>query len=151
MGELVNGAKGFNKRKAILKMFGELMGRDQPLEDILELFGGEDEVLFAVLLQNMLHPKNSNRTDAIKAGKYQEIMNLAQAREFIDEVVRFNLTNELRAAESSVVAAFSNLQKNADFKMIVEAPDVYIAAVALSNTEFYNGRGDRTAFFDIIL
>ena len=150
MGELVNGAKNFNKRKAILKLFGDLMGTG-PVQDIVELFDGQDEVLFAVILQNMMHPRNSNRTDAIKAGKYVEIMNLEQARAYIDEMVRFNLTNELRAAETSTLNAFSNLQKNADFKMIVEAPDVYIAAVALSNTEFFNGRGDRSAFFDIIL
>ena len=49
------------------------------------------------------------------------------------------------------MASFSDLQKSAEFKMIVEAPDVYVAAVALSQTEFYNGRGDRTSFFKIIL
>ena len=49
------------------------------------------------------------------------------------------------------MASFANLQKNADFKLIVESPDVYVAAVALSQTSFFNGRGDRTSFFDIIL
>lgn len=35
--------------------------------------------------------------------------------------------------------------------MIVESPDVYVAAVALSHRDFFNGRGDRTTFFKCIL
>mmetsp|Transcript_24259 Transcript_24259/g.30074 ORF Transcript_24259/g.30074 Transcript_24259/m.30074 type:complete len:104 (-) Transcript_24259:326-637(-) len=35
--------------------------------------------------------------------------------------------------------------------MIVESPDVYIAAVALKSQDFFLGRGDRTTFFNIIL
>ena len=35
--------------------------------------------------------------------------------------------------------------------MIVEAPDVFIAAVALSERKLCTGRNDRGSFFDIIL
>ena len=132
-------------------MLGDLTGRGQAYEEALELFNGSEEVLFAVMMQNMMHPKNSQRTDAIKSGKYQEFMVPAQAHEFIEEVARTNLTHELRQAQQTVLASFSDLQKSAEFKMIVEAPDVYVAAVALSQTDFYNGRGDRTSFFKIIL
>lgn len=38
-----------------------------------------------------------------------------------------------------------------DIKKLIMAPDVYVAAVALSNQEFYEGRGDRSTFFKIIL
>jgi len=40
----------FSKRKATLKMFAELMGRDQPIEDVIELFDSDQEILFAVIV-----------------------------------------------------------------------------------------------------
>lgn len=39
----------------------------------------------------------------------------------------------------------------ADIRMLIDAPDVFIAAAALSGKEFYQGRGDRTGYFDTIL
>lgn len=38
-----------------------------------------------------------------------------------------------------------------DVKILLEAPDVFIAAAALSSLKFYIGKGDRSAFFDIVL
>lgn len=57
-------------------MLSDLEGRAESYADVLEFFEGEAEILFAVLLQNLLHPKNSNRTDAIKENKYVEIETL---------------------------------------------------------------------------
>jgi len=34
-----------------------------------------------------------------------------------------------------------------DVKVLLEAPDVFVAAAALSSNSFYHGKGDRTAFF----
>ena len=39
-------------------------------------------------------------------------MNLARAREFIDQIVRFYLAIQQRATDSCIIAAFSNLQKD---------------------------------------
>ena len=86
-----------------MKMFSEMEGRESVCSDILEFFGGEQEILFAVLIQNTLHPKNSNRTEAIKAGKYVEIESLQQAQAFISNLVETNLTNELRSVESAIM------------------------------------------------
>lgn len=36
-------------------------------------------------------------------------------------------------------------------KTIIEAPDVFLAAAAMSKSCFYEGTGDRTTFFDKIL
>ena len=98
-----------------------------------------------------MHPKNSNRTDAIKAGTYAEIETIEQARAFLSDLVKTHLGNELRAAEKSVHAAMQALQAQADIKKLVEAPDVFVAAVALSEKSFYEGKGSRTTFFNIIL
>ena len=56
-----------------MKMLSDMEQREVPYSDILEFFDGQEEILFAVMLQVMMHPKNSNRTDAIKAGNYIEI------------------------------------------------------------------------------
>ena len=42
------------------------------------------------------------------------------------------------------------MQAMADVRRLVEAPDVYIAAVAMSQKAFYEGKGDRTTFFKIV-
>lgn len=149
--EFSTNAKKFNKRKCLLKMLSELEGRDKPYEDILEFFNGEKEILFAVLVQNLLHPKNSQRTDAIKDGKYVEIETVEQAQNFLSSLLRTHLTNKLRAAESSVLSALTSMQASADIEKLVKSPDVYIAACALGDQAFYQGQGNRSTFFDIIL
>lgn len=115
-----------------MKMLSDLEGRENVYESILEMFGGEQEILFAMLLQNMLQPKNSNRVEAIKAGKYVEIDTVEKARALINDLIRTNLGNELRSTESAIHSSIASLQSEADLKKLVEAPDVYIAAVALS-------------------
>jgi len=63
MNELTKNSATFVKnRAALIKMLSDLEGREVPYSDINEIFNGEEEVLFAVLLQNMMHPKNSDRT-----------------------------------------------------------------------------------------
>lgn len=42
--------KFFEKRQNLAKMLAEMEGRAQPYESLIELFGGEQEVLFAVML-----------------------------------------------------------------------------------------------------
>lgn len=37
-----------------------------------------------------------------------------------------------------------------DVRKLIQTPDVYIAAVALSEQSFYEGKGDRSAFFNVI-
>jgi len=97
---MAENSKTFNKRVGLLKMLSELEGRAEPYSDVLEFFGNEPEILFATQLQNLLHPKNSHRTTAIKEGKYVEIETVEQARQFISSLLLANLTIELRSAES---------------------------------------------------
>ncbi len=120
-------------------MFSELEGRAALYTSTLELFGGENEVMFATIMQNTLHPKNSKRTDAIKDGKYVEIETVEQANEFIGSLIRHNLRNELKSAESAVMNAMSSMQSMNDIKKIVESPDVFVAAVALGDNKFMQG------------
>lgn len=38
-----------------------------------------------------------------------------------------------------------------DIKIVFESPDVFIAAAALISQSFYIGKGDRNAFFEVVL
>ena len=110
MHTLTTGVEKFTQnRKAFVKMLSDLEGRQTVYESIDQFFGGEQEILFAVLLQNALHPKNSNRVDAIKEGKYIEIETVEQARGYLADLIKTNLGNDLRAAESSVHSAMTSL------------------------------------------
>jgi len=146
-----NSSKFIKNRSSFVKMLGDLEGREAPYANIMEFFGGEQEILFAVCLQNMMQPKNSDRTGAIKEGKYVEIVTIEDARAYIGNLIKTNLGNELRSAESSVLSAIASMQTMADLRKLVEAPDVFIAAVALSDKTFYEGKGDRTSFFKCIM
>ena len=107
--------------------------------------------MFAVMLQNAMHPKNSDRTGAIKDGSYVEIMNLEDARSYIAGLVKTYLGNELNTAQSSVINAFTSMQTMSDVRKLVEAPDIYFAAVAMSEKSFYEGKGDRSSFFKVVM
>ena len=52
-------------------------------------------------------------------------------------MLRTNLTHELQGALASVSDYFAKLNQMNDIKVLMEAPDVYIAAAALSSQEFY--------------
>ena len=54
-------------------------------------------------------------------------------------------------AESQVNSQIAKLAQMHDVKMLLEAPDVFIAAAALGSKKFYQGKGDRTAFFEMVL
>jgi hypothetical protein len=38
-----------------------------------------------------------------------------------------------------------------DVKLVLEAPNVYVGAAVLIKQSFYNGKGDRTAFIEVVL
>jgi hypothetical protein len=69
------------------------------------MLGQEPELVFAVLLQNVLHPKNSNRVEAIKGGSYKELKTVEQAREFLASLLHSNLSQELMSVESECKGA----------------------------------------------
>merc|ERR1719310_1827367 len=105
------------------------------------MLGQDRELIFSIVLQNLMHPKNSNRTEAIKGGSYVELTEHEQARKFLVELLQSNLKNELLGVESSVKNQMASLQQMQDVKLILEAPDVHHAAAVLIQQSFYNGKG----------
>lgn len=65
------------------------------------MLGADQELIFAILLQNLLHPKNSNRVEAIKSGLYKELKTAEEGRAFIVALLESNLKNELQGIESA--------------------------------------------------
>lgn len=55
------------------------------------MLGSNKELVFGVLLQNVLHPKNNNRVEAIKSGSYNELKTPEEAQEFIKGQLQVNL------------------------------------------------------------
>lgn len=45
-----NSSKFIKNRSSFVKMLGDLEGREAPYANIMEFFGGEQEILFAVCL-----------------------------------------------------------------------------------------------------
>ena len=146
------GCSTFNKHQTcLMDILSKLEGRDQPHKGLLQLFENNQEIVLAIMIQNCLHPKNAQRVEAIKAGNYVEIDCLQAARNYLKQLLKTNLEYELMAAESQVTAQISKLAQMHDVKILLEAPDVFIAAAALGSKQFCMGKGDRTSFFEQIL
>jgi hypothetical protein len=45
----------------------------------------------------------------------------------------------------------NKMKSSADIRIMVESPDVFICTAAMNQIEFYEGRGERTTFFETIL
>ena len=65
------------------------------------MLGTDQEIVYAILLQNALHPKNANRVEAIKDGSYVEIRTVEEARKFLSSLLETNLKNELLGIQSA--------------------------------------------------
>ena len=94
--------KQFDKRQAsLLTMFSRIEGRAQPYESVMELpkIDNDNVILFAILVQNAMHPKNSQRVDAVAKEEYVDIMSREQADAFLSSLLHKHLTNELSGIE----------------------------------------------------
>lgn len=55
------------------------------------------------------------------------------------------------AIDTEIIREQESLQRMQDIKIVFESPDVFIAAAALISQSFYIGKGDRNAFFEVII
>ena len=74
-----------------MHMLSKLEGRAEPYKCLQEIFGNNEEVALAVLIQNCLHPKNAQRVEAIKDGSYVEIDSEVTARKFLSTLLKQSL------------------------------------------------------------
>lgn len=135
----------------MIYILSQLEGRKVPHKGLLQIYENNQEIALAVLMQNCIHPKNSQRVQAVKDGTYVEINSAETARNYIKGLLKTHLEHELLAAESQVNAQIAKLRQMHDVKVLLEAPDVFVAAAALSSQKFCHGKGDRTSFFEMVL
>ena len=97
------GCNTFDKYQTSLNyVLSKLSGKAEPYKGLLEIFGNDEEVALAIIMQNCLQPKNNHRVDAIKNGVYVEIDSKETARDFLTSLLKKSLEHELLAAESQV-------------------------------------------------
>ena len=101
---LLKSAKGaFVKQTvAILECF-KLMGVDMK-DDLMNtpMVEGDEEILLAILFQNLCQPDNSQRRDAIKNNNYTVITDSASATGYLEAMLRSNLQVEIASRESAL-------------------------------------------------
>jgi hypothetical protein len=94
-------ASQFNKFQSPFINTVRQMLKTQDMLNAKSLLSGEQDVVFAVMLQNCLQPKNSNRTDAIKSGAYKELRTSEEALAFINSLISQHFKNDLLSVETS--------------------------------------------------
>ena len=117
----------------------------------LPMINQDDTILFAILVQNSLHPKNAQRVASVNEESYKEILTHSQAVEYLGDILKLHLTHELSAIESQIQVQFNKLEKQEDVRLILEAPDAIMGAAVLTTQPFYIGKGDRSTFIEIVL
>lgn len=134
-----------------MHVFSTLEQRAEPYKSINDIFEGDQVVLAASSLQNLMHPKNHNRTEAIASKAYIEISAEEQAVAYLNGLLQHNLTITLMAEETKIL---SKLQAEAQFQgisLLIEAPDVYYMIAILATSRLCNGQGDKSSFIYGIL
>jgi len=110
----------------------------------LPLINGDREIMAAIALQNLLHPKNSHRREAIESHSYVAIMNLEQARTVLTQILSTNMKNELAGRETAVRTELLSAKSQMSANTFLIAPDIYFSAAVLLNEKLLIGSGDRT-------
>ena len=64
------------------------------------LLSGDKSVVFAILIQNWLHPKNQHRAESIKSGQYKVLTTQEQAVNFVNNLLDQHLLTTLQSIES---------------------------------------------------
>ena len=112
--------------------------------------GGDQELIAAVILQNLQHPKNHHRREAVVAKQYQEILTPVQGKAYLSKLLTMHLKNELAGRETQLRVQMSASASTQSAGTFLDAPDIYFAAAIMVQDGFYLGKGDRTILVHMI-
>lgn len=140
------------RQKVLVTIANDLKISDVEFTDFITmpLINGDREICSAIILQNLLHPKNSNRRDAIDTHSYIAIANHEQAVEFLSRTLLTNLKNDLSGKETQIRTTLLSAQSMQSAEVFLNAPDIYFAASILLNDKLLIGSGDRTRIIHTI-
>ena len=137
------GLKTLSKRlgwmRGIQKMLGDETGAG-------ELKGTPEErhVLTAVLLQNCLHPKNSQRRDAVERKEYREISSATEADQFFAWLLAKSFREEIQERKNELLASLASNQLEAASVKFAATQDTFLAAGVLQGKTW---GGNLTPFY----
>ena len=118
--------ESFSKHCAtLLQAFNTLEQRAEPYKRHDDIFANNRVLLVAVSLQNLLHPKNHNRTEAIASKTYVEIRTEEQAVSYLNGLLQHNLNIVLLAEETKIMSKLQAEAQSQGISALIEAPDVY--------------------------
>ena len=117
--------KKFGWFRGIMKMVG--MGEEAEIKDNAE----NRHILAAILLQNLLHPKNSQRRDAIEKKEYHEIRTAEDADKFFGWLLTTSLLDEIRQRKNDMMASLQSNALEAESMKFAATQDIYFAAGVL--------------------
>lgn len=109
-----------------------------PVKEVADLPGiqGNNEILLAILFQNLIQPKNNLRKDAVANKTYQEITSQEDSRTFLTSNLTYNLTNRVQARTKEIAADAQKSLSKRGFNLFFLAPDFHFAAAILVASKF---------------
>jgi hypothetical protein len=110
----------------------------------MPLINEDTELATALILQNLQHPKNHHRREAIAAKTYMEILTPEAGQAFLSRLLSTNLRNELASRETQIRTELLSSQASQSAEVFLQAPDKYFAAAVLMQKSLLLGSGDRT-------
>lgn len=115
----------------------------------MPLIDGDADVLLAIVIQNLMQPKNAQRRDAITNKKYVEIITAGDAQTFLRGGLEAVLKSKIGALGKELTAEAQSKLTKRGLSLFVSAPDVYYAAAVLTSTRYTIQ--DRTEFFEAVI
>lgn len=85
-----------------------ILKSDTPI-NYKDLFGVDEELVFAIIFQNVMHPKNAKRREAITSGEYVELKGIEDAKAYLSHLLENNLTTQLMGIESECRSVLERL------------------------------------------
>ena len=115
----------------------------------LPLIDGDSDVLLAIVIQNLMQPKNAQRRDAITNKKYVEVMSVGDATTFLHKALEEVLRSKIQAMGKVLGSEAGEKLTKRGLSLFVTAPDVHCAAAILASKRFTIQ--ERTEFFDALI
>lgn len=131
------GSSSFNKRSPyFLLLANELLAPAHPFTKPLDFLQGEPEHEFAIYFQNSLHPKNSQRRDAIAQKKYVELLTVGDSSILLTQQLQSILKGKLQVLLKELNDMAQEKLSKRGLQLFVMAPDRDYAAAVLSMNSF---------------
>lgn len=140
----------------VVEALNNLMDEEmKSVEDIKYINDGENkderyETLYAIILQNYYHDRNSDRSKAIAEGKWVDIKSNKDAKRYLSELLKKHLVEKLKKSEKEQLDKFRDSSANLTARKFLLAPDHVYAAAIMKAEKMYIGRGDITKIFEIL-